>query len=106
MDRGNQDRDSRHLRSASVERRLHDASGESEGMSDPVDYAKEGKRWENTAHHPMAVKLMAWMMDIDLHAYNDSLYLKAGGDGDEGEHLMFLMDGFFERGLHREPERP
>jgi hypothetical protein len=69
-------------------------------MSTPVDYKQEAKRWEDgVPHHPLSVKLMKWMMDVDLNAYNDSLCLKMGGDGDETEHLMFLMDGFFERGM-------
>jgi hypothetical protein len=68
-----------------------------------IDYKHEKDRWENgVEHHPMSVKLMEWMMDIDLHAYKDYLCLKAGGDGDNGEHLMFLMDGFFEMCLHKE----
>lgn len=62
-----------------------------------TDYDFEGKRWENgIEHHPLSVKLMEWMMDIDINAYGDSLCLKIGGDGDNGETLMYLMDGFFE----------
>lgn len=68
-------------------------------MSDnkPVDYDYENKRWENgVKHHPMSVRLMEWMMDVDFNT-GDNLELKIGGDGDNGETLMFLMDGFFER---------
>lgn len=70
---------------------------------DPVDYEAEGKRWEEgKPHHPMSEKLMKWLMDIDLNAYGDYHCFKVGGDGDNGETLMFQMDGFFERGLHKE----
>ena len=68
----------------------------------PVDYQHENDRWQNDIeHHPLSEKLMKWMMDVDFNT-GDSLCLKTGGDGDNGETLMFLMDGFFERGLHRE----
>ena len=60
------------------------------------DYKYEMKRWENgVEHHPQSEELMKWMMDVDYNT-GDSLCLKKGGDGDNGETLMFLMDGFFE----------
>lgn len=60
------------------------------------DYKFEMKRWEDGVdHHPMSEELMEWMMDVDFNT-GDSLCLKKGGDGDNGEALMFLMDGFFE----------
>lgn len=62
-----------------------------------MDYEYEANRWEDDIpHHPMSERLMEWMMDVDYHAYGDSLCLKTGGDSDNGEHLMYLMDGFFE----------
>jgi len=71
-------------------------------VSEPIDYQHENDRWEkDIEHHPMSEKLMEWMMDVDFNT-GDSLCLKTGGDGDNGETLMFLMDGFFERGLHKD----
>lgn len=68
------------------------------------DYESERTRWERgVEHHPMSEALMKWMMDIDFNT-GDYFCLKMGGDGDNGESLMFLMDGFFERNLHKEPD--
>lgn len=41
------------------------------------------------------------MKDVDFNT-GDSFNLKTGGDGDNGEILMYLMDGFFERRLHED----
>jgi len=55
------------------------------------------KRWENGVfHHPMSVRLMEFLMAHDLHDYDDYFCWKMGGDGDNGENLMFEMDAFFE----------
>ena len=66
-------------------------------MSKKPDYKKEKQRWENgVPHHKLSEALMAWMADVDYNT-GDTFCLKKGGDGDNGEHLMYLMDGFFER---------
>lgn len=57
----------------------------------------ELNRWEDGIdHHPMSNRLVRFMADHDFNDYNDSLCIKVGGDGDNGEHLMYLMDAFFE----------
>jgi len=54
-------------------------------------------RWENgTPHHPMSIRLMKFLSDHDFKDYNDHFCWKMGGDGDNGETLMFQMDPFFE----------
>ena len=47
-------------------------------------------------HHPESVKLMTEMRQADS---DNGLVvdLKIGGDGDNGERLMYLMDVVFER---------
>jgi len=68
------------------------------------DYQKAKKlgltnlnRWENDiAHHPMSVRLMKFMAEHDFFDYDDYFCWKTGGDGDNGESLMFEMDAFFE----------
>jgi hypothetical protein len=57
----------------------------------------EKKRWENgISHHPMSKKLMEFLVKHDFQDYNDYFGWKIGGDGDNGETLMYQMDAFFE----------
>jgi len=54
-------------------------------------------RWEQgIEHHLMSEKLMLFLCDHDLLDYDDYFGWKQGGDGDNGETLMFQMDAFFE----------
>lgn len=54
-------------------------------------------RWEDDVdHHPMSERIVRFMADHDFQDYNDSMCIKMGGDGDNGEHLMYLMDAYFE----------
>jgi len=70
-------------------------------MSDYEDAKAAGltqqDRWmDGVDHHPMSKKLMAFLQDHDLHDYDDYFCWKSGGDGDNGENLMYQMDAFFE----------
>lgn len=57
----------------------------------------ELNRWENgIKHHPTSERLVRFMADHDFNDYGDSFCIKMGGDGDNGEQLMFIMDAFFE----------
>jgi hypothetical protein len=57
----------------------------------------EQDRWENGIdHHPMSMRLMDFLKEHDFHDYDDCFCWKSGGDGDNGETLMFQMDAFFE----------
>lgn len=54
-------------------------------------------RWmEGTPHHPMSERLMEFLAQHDLNDFNDYFCWKTGGDGDNGETLMYQMDSFFE----------
>lgn len=54
-------------------------------------------RWgEGVEHHPMSERLMTFMKDHDFIDYDDYFCWKTGGDGDNGENIMFEMDAFFE----------
>ena len=54
-------------------------------------------RWEKgMSHHPASVELMKSIARIDLEHGGDYFGWKMGGDGDNGEHLMYLMDIHFE----------
>lgn len=54
-------------------------------------------RWtKGTEHHPNSSELMNHLEALDVMYGGDFFFFKTGGDGDNGEHLMFLMDLFFE----------
>lgn len=55
------------------------------------------KRWENgVEHHPMSERLARFLVEHDFLDYDDYFCWKIGGDGDNGETLMYEMDAFFE----------
>ena len=61
-----------------------------------VDY-DINRRWEKgTEHHPRAVELADKLGELDYLFQNDSLCLKFGGDGDNGEALLYILDIAFE----------
>lgn len=47
-------------------------------------------------HHPMSERLMRFLDQHDFEDYSDTFCWKVGGDGDNGETLMYEMDAFFE----------
>lgn len=51
---------------------------------------------EGIPHHPKSVKLYKEIERIDFKYGGDSFGFKSGGDGDNGEHLMYLLDIYFE----------
>lgn len=54
-------------------------------------------RWEEGIdHHPMSERIMAFLIEHDFSDYGDHFCWKKGGDGDNGETLMYQMDAFFE----------
>lgn len=54
-------------------------------------------RWENgIEHHPKSEELMDHLMALDFEVHSDFFCFKRGGDGDNGEELMYLLDMFFE----------
>lgn len=55
------------------------------------------KRWpEGIKHHPKSKRLFQFLMDYDFEQYQDCFCWKRGGDGDNGEILMYQLDAFFE----------
>ena len=56
------------------------------------------KRWENNIpHHPKSEELFKAIAKIDYELGGDFFCWKSGGDGDNGEHLMYELDIYFER---------
>lgn len=55
------------------------------------------KRWEQGLdHHPRSIKLFESIKNLDWKYGGDFFCWKAGGDGDNGEHMMYLLDIHFE----------
>ena len=56
------------------------------------------KRWEQgIPHHPKSLELFKAIEENDFKYGSDYFCFKSGGDGDNGEHLMYLMDIYFEK---------
>ena len=63
---------------------------------DGVEY-DINKRWEEGIdHHPKSYELMGKIMDVDYIFCSDFFCWKNGGDGDNGEFLMYELDIIFE----------
>ncbi len=56
------------------------------------------ERWENGVEHDArSVALYESISKLDRELNDDSFCWKAGGDGDNGEELMYLLDEHFQR---------
>jgi hypothetical protein len=56
-----------------------------------------GERWENgIPHHQKSKDLYNKIAKLDWDHNNDYFCFKSGGDGDNGEQLMYLLDMIFE----------
>jgi len=56
------------------------------------------KRWEDgTPHDHRSEELFNAIADIDYKLGGDFFCWKSGGDGDNGEHLMYELDIYFEQ---------
>lgn len=76
----------RKARQAALER----AQDKPDPMLDP------GYRWEHGIEHdPRSVLLLESIADLDSQLNSDHFCWKWGGDGDNGEILMYLLDIFF-----------
>lgn len=54
-------------------------------------------RWgDGIDHHPKSIELIEFLKEHDFNDYSDHFCWKTGGDGDNGESLMYQMDAFFE----------
>lgn len=56
-----------------------------------------GERWEKgIPHDKRSVELYRQIAEIDWEQLSDSFCFKSGGDGDNGENLMYILDVYFE----------
>jgi hypothetical protein len=55
------------------------------------------ERWEQRIEHDeRSVAIYKGIAKIDFEECSDSFGFKSGGDGDNGETLMYLLDVYFE----------
>jgi hypothetical protein len=60
--------------------------------------ATVGERWEQgVPHDPRSVAIAKGIAAVDEEQCSDSFNWKFGGDGDNGETLLYLLDVYFER---------
>lgn len=63
-------------------------------MKTEIDVAK---RWmEGMDHHPKSKEIYTTLEKLDFALGGDSMTLASGGDGDNGENIMYLLDVHFE----------
>lgn len=84
-----------------IKKAMYDSTGEDFREVDRLEIAGElhnpDKRWEDgVEHHPKSERLMEFLADYDFIKYGDHFCWKKGGDGDNGETLMYQLDAFFE----------
>lgn len=54
-------------------------------------------RWEKgISHHPKSETMMKLIMEADMEFADDYFCWKVGGDGDNGESMMYLLDIIYE----------
>lgn len=57
-------------------------------------------RWsDGVDHEPESEKLVDLISQMDFEHFGDSLCIKLGGDGDNGETLAYILDALIENGL-------
>lgn len=66
-------------------------------MTDPRDQ-RFARRWEDgVPHDPRSLELLKGIADLDYKLNSDYFCWKWGGDGDNGEIFMFVVDEYLQR---------
>lgn len=61
------------------------------------DITSPEERWEKgIVHDTRSEEIYKFMAALDYEHCSDSLCLTSGGDGDNGEQIMYLLDCYFE----------
>ena len=64
------------------------------------------KRWEKGIdHNPMSEEIVRAVAELDFKYGGDLFCFKIGGDGDNGEHLMYLLDIYFDQRKEEQKKR-
>jgi len=54
-------------------------------------------RWEEgIEHHPKSIEVINFLAEHDHRDYDSYFDWEVGGDGDNGEYLMYQLDAYFE----------
>ncbi len=54
------------------------------------------ERWnQGMKHDPRSIAIYEFISTYDITHCNDFFCFKSGGDGDNGEYLMYLLDEYF-----------
>lgn len=54
------------------------------------------ERWKKgIPHDERSKEIFDFIQEYDFRFANDFFCFKSGGDGDNGEHLMYLLDEYF-----------
>lgn len=65
-----------------------------------VPQPKIQDRWsDGVDHEPESIRFVELMGRMDFENFGDSLCIKTGGDGDNGETLAYIIDALIENGL-------
>jgi hypothetical protein len=75
---------------------------------EPVaEFKSPQKRWEDgDDHDPRSETIYKYISDMDFKHCGDSFCFKSGGDGDNGETLMFILDCWFAQHHTTPPAAP
>lgn len=60
------------------------------------------QRWEDgDRHNDLSYLIYNFIEEYDFKYNGDRFYFKSGGDGDNGEELMYLLDVFFDSDVYK-----
>jgi len=61
-----------------------------------IENPTPGERWkQGVDHDPRSEEIIRALSDLDWQFYNGVFDIKVGGDGDDGENMMYLLDYWF-----------
>lgn len=61
-----------------------------------IEYDIEARWEEGIEHDPISIEILKRIKEIDRTFNNNYFNFQCGGDGDNGEELMYLLDIYFE----------
>jgi len=61
-----------------------------------LDQTIQDRCSNGTPHDTRSLSLFSCISQIDFYKYDDGFCWKSGGDGDNGEYLMYILDDMFE----------
>ena len=81
--------DAQHKFVQSIENRIKDSVGSTQSIIQ--------ERWERgIPHNPLSIIIVHALEAVDFRFFNDYFGIKVGGDGDNGETMMYIFDAYIE----------